>query len=241
MTATLEWQERNGVPLLIGTALTAPGVRAAFTCRLGGVSEAPYDTLNLSSFVGDQDERVAANRALALRNAGFGTGSLALVRQVHGDRILEAAGRSGVLGAADGVAAAPGGATACVMSADCVPVLIAGAEEIVAVHAGWRGLVGGVVDRALERVGTVRAAWIGPSIRACCYVVGTEVLDAFSSAGLPAGDGRVDPGAAAATILSRAGVGDFVSAAECTSCDERFFSHRRDGITGRQGGFIAWT
>jgi copper oxidase (laccase) domain-containing protein len=70
--------------------------------------------------------------------------------------------------------------------------------------------------------------------------VGAEVIDAFTSAGLPVGEGRVDPGAAAATILARAGVQDFASAVECTACDERFFSHRRDGLTGRQGGFIAW-
>jgi hypothetical protein len=241
MTAALEWQEPDAVPMLIGTSPGAPGVRVAFTCRLGGVSGAPYDTLNLSSFVGDDEERVATNRARALEKAGLGTTSVALVRQVHGDRILEAGDGSGVLGEGDGVASAKGGAAACVMSADCVPVLIAGADEVVAVHAGWRGLVGGVIDRALERVGPVRGAWIGPSIRDCCYEVGAEVIDEFSSVGLPVGAGRVDPGAAAATILARAGVEDFASSVECTACDDRFFSHRRDGITGRQGGFIAWT
>ena len=241
MTAALEWQQPDGIPMLIGTAAGAPGVRVAFTCRLGGVSEAPYDTLNLSSFVGDEDTCVAANRARALEKAGLGTTSVALVRQVHGDRILEAGEGSGVLGEGDGVVSTKGRAAACVMSADCVPVLLAGADEVVAVHAGWRGLVGGAIDRALERVGPVRSGWIGPSIRDCCYEVGAEVIDRFSSAGLPVGVGRVDPGAAAATILARAGVEDFVSAVECTACDDRFFSHRRDGITGRQGGLIAWT
>jgi copper oxidase (laccase) domain-containing protein len=126
------------------------------------------------------------------------------------------------------------------MSADCVPVLLAGTEEVIAVHAGWRGLVGGVIDRALERLGPARAAWIGPCIKGCCYEVGTDVIDAFRSAELPTGEGRVDPADAAAAILERADVKDVEVATECTSCDDRFFSHRRDGVTGRQGGFIAW-
>ena len=241
MSVTLEWQEPNGVPVLTGESDAAPGVRAAFTCRLGGVSEAPYDSLNLSSFVGDADDRVSANRERALVAAGLNGTSIALVKQVHGDRIIEAEGRSGVLGEGDGVAAKRGGGAACVMSADCVPVLLAGSDQVIAVHAGWRGLVGGVLDRALERLGPVSAAWIGPSIKGCCYEVGSDVIDAFEEAGLPTLSGSVDPGAAAARILTRAGVDGFALATECTSCDPRFFSHRRDGITGRQGGLIAWT
>jgi polyphenol oxidase len=240
MSVALEWQEPIGVPVLIGRADDVPGVRAAFTCRLGGVSEAPYDSLNLSSFVGDDDDRVAVNRERALGAAAMGGRPIALVKQVHGDRIIEAGGRSGVLGEGDGVAATRGGGAACVMSADCVPVLLAGRDEVIAVHAGWRGLVGGVIDRALERMGSVSAAWIGPSIKGCCYEVGSDVIDAFDAAGLPTLSGSVDPGAAAARILTRAGVDEFALAMECTSCDPRFFSHRRDGITGRQGGLIAW-
>ena len=168
-------------------------------------------------------------------------GPIALVKQVHGDRIIEADGRSGVLGEGDGVAKRRGEGAACVMSADCVPVLLAGTDEVVAVHAGWKGLAGGVIDRALERIGIVTAAWIGPSIKGCCYEVGSDVLDAFEAAGLPTLSGAVDPGDAAAEILTRAGVDGFALATECTSCDARFFSHRRDGVTGRQGGLIAWT
>jgi YfiH family protein len=241
MTPKLEWQVPNNVPMLIGTSDAEPGITAAFTCRVGGVSAPPYDTLNLSSFVGDDDRSVAANRDRVLTEAGFRPGSLAVVRQVHGDRLLESDGRSGVLGEGDGVVSRREGSTACVMSADCVPVLLAGTGEVIAVHAGWRGLVAGVIDRAVERAGRVHAAWIGPSIRDCCYEVGPDVTDAFAAAGLPAGDGRVDPGEAAAAILERAGVENVVAAVECTSCDDRFFSHRRDGTTGRQGGFIAWS
>ncbi|MGH2753329.1 MAG: polyphenol oxidase family protein, partial [Actinomycetota bacterium] len=238
--ATLSWTESDGVPFIMGAAPAVPEVRVAFTCREGGCSEPPFDTFNLSSFVGDGPGRVADNRERALAVTGFRPGSIALVRQVHGDQILEAGDVSGVLGEGDGVVSAGGGMTACVLGADCVPVLVAGDGEVVAVHAGWRGLVSGVLERALERVAPVRAAWVGPSIRACCYEVGDEVLGAFARADLPTGDGRVDPGAAAATILDRFGVENFAGASECTSCDRRFFSHRRDGVTGRQGGFVAW-
>ena len=239
--ATLGWTESDGVPLLLGAAPSVPEVKAAFTCREGGSSESPFDTLNLSSFVGDEPKRVADNRDRALDAGGFRPGSIALVRQMHGDQILESDGTSGVLGEGDGVVSGKGGMTACVLAADCVPILVAGHNEVVAVHAGWRGLVGGVLERALERVAPVRAAWVGPSIRDCCYRVRVDVLDAFARADLPTGEGRVDPGAAAATILERHGVGDFAAASECTSCDGRFFSHRWDGVTGRQGGFVAWT
>ena len=241
MSAQIEWQEANGIPMLVGGADDAPGVKVAFTCRLGGVSAPPFDSLNLSSFVGDDDARVTANRERALGAAGLDGVPIVLVKQVHGDRIIEADGRSGVLGEGDGVAATRGGGAACVMSADCVPVLLAGPDEVIAVHAGWKGLAGGVIDRALEKIGTVSAAWIGPSIKGCCYEVGSDVLDAFEAAGLPTLPGAVDPGDAAAEILMRAGVSGFALATECTSCDARFFSHRRDGVTGRQGGLIAWT
>ena len=241
MEPILEWELVNDVPILIGSAPSAPGVKVAFTCRLGGVSEAPFDSLNLSPFVGDDDDRVAKNRATALAAGGFRVGSSAFVKQVHGTDILSSNGAGGLLGEADGVLASRGGSTASVVAADCVPVLIAGEEEVVAVHAGWRGLAAGTVDRAVARVAPVRAAWVGPSIRSCCYEVGEEVLAAFGRAGLPTGRGRVDTGDAAASILARAGISSVVVATECTHCDERFFSHRRDGPTGRQGGFIAWT
>jgi purine-nucleoside/S-methyl-5'-thioadenosine phosphorylase / adenosine deaminase len=107
------------------------------------------------------------------------------------------------------------------------------------VHAGWRGLVAGAIEAGVAAVGPVTRAWVGPSIHACCYEVSTEVLDAFAAAGLPrAGDDRVDPGRAATFALRRAGVHAIAATDECTSCDRRYFSYRRDGLTGRQGSFV---
>jgi copper oxidase (laccase) domain-containing protein len=106
-------------------------------------------------------------------------------------------------------------------------------------HAGWRGLVAGAIEAGIAAVGPVRAAWVGPAIHACCYEVSDDVTSAFRSAGLPvAGDDRVDPGRAAVFALERAGIGEIAATGDCTSCDPRYFSYRRDGLTGRQGSFI---
>jgi copper oxidase (laccase) domain-containing protein len=91
-------------------------------------------------------------------------------------------------------------------------------------------------------VGEPLAAWVGPCIHACCYVVGDDVTSAFEGRGLPiAGAGRVDPAAAAADALRRAGVAAVCIATECTSCDPRYFSYRREGVTGRQAAIVGLT
>jgi copper oxidase (laccase) domain-containing protein len=132
------------------------------------------------------------------------------------------------------------GPVAAILTADCAPVAVAGSDGIAIAHAGWRGLVGGAIERAVEAVGEPAAAWVGPCIHACCYSVGTDVIEVFHGGGLPveAAD-RVDPARAAETILRRAGVERVAVASECTSCDPRYFSYRRDGITGRQAGIVA--
>ena len=107
------------------------------------------------------------------------------------------------------------------------------------VHAGWRGLVAGAIEAGIDAVGPVAGAWVGPAIHSCCYEVSDDVLEAFRARGLPtAGEDRVDPGRAADFALRRAGVEEVVATDECTSCDRRYFSYRRDGLTGRQGSFI---
>ena len=222
------------------------GVRVAFSKRVGGVSEAPFDSLNMSPFLADNPEAVKRNHDRF--GAAFAVGSLKFVKQVHGSAVLDAgfadpvAGEACVLGEGDALVAERGEAGAIVvLAADCVPVLLAGADRIAAVHAGWKGLVGGVIERAVEAVGDVRAAWVGPSIHGCCYEVGDEVLDAFKAAELPLSDDtHVDPGRAAAVILRRAGVSEVSASVDCTHCDQTFYSYRRDGETGRQAGTIAW-
>ena len=217
------------------------GVRVAFFSRRGGVSAAPYDTLNLSMAVGDDPVAVTENLQRVTRSAGFKADSIALLHQVHGAQVLEAGpGACGVIGAGDAVTTEELEVTVGVLTADCVPVLLAGRKAVAAVHAGWRGVVGGVIEAAVAHLGEVRAAWIGPSIHACCYEVGPEVVAAFRDRELPADVDRVDPARAAQVILRRSGVERVWFSDVCTSCDPAYYSFRRDGETGRQGAFIAW-
>lgn len=216
------------------------GVRVAFTDRLGGVSVPPYESLNLAARVGDHPSMVGTNRRRAAEAAGFALDELALARQVHGRDLIEVLpGTAGVVGEGDALVASEPGVVLGILTADCAPVLLAGPGGIGVAHAGWRGLVAGVIDVAVAWLGIVERAWVGPSIHSCCYAVGDEVLEAFRSAGLPVADaGHVDTATAAVAALHRAGVAEVEVAAECTSCDARYFSYRRDGLTGRQGAFV---
>lgn len=227
--------------LRIQTDPHVPGLLVAFTDRNGGVSPAPYDSLNLAARVGDDPDLVARNRQLVATAAGFDVGRLRLARQVHGAGVAKVTRAAPVVvGDADVLTTRERGTVIGILTADCTPVVVAGDGVVAIAHAGWRGLVAGAVEAAVEAVGDVRAAWVGPSIHACCYEVGPEVVDAFSSAGLPvAGPDRVDPGRAAAFALHRAGVRSVAAGSDCTSCDARYFSYRRDGTTGRQGAFVA--
>ncbi|MDQ4126032.1 MAG: polyphenol oxidase family protein, partial [Actinomycetota bacterium] len=147
---------------------------------------------------------------------------------------------AGVLGEADGLFTAAPGPVLAILAADCAPVVLWGSRGVAIVHAGWRGLVAGVVAKGVERAEDVHGAWVGPAIHACCYEVGPEVVSAFEAAGLPVHDGsHVDPGDAAGAALRAAGVDQVVVSDVCTCCDDRFFSYRRDGVTGRHGAFVS--
>lgn len=224
--------------------LTARGRRAkvAFSDRNGGVSDAPFHTLNLGLFVGDDEGAVWENRIRVGKAAGFDADDLALAKQVHGADVAETT-EGGMVGEADvlvtELGARVGRPVIGILTADCAPVVLEGTSRLGIAHAGWRGVVGGAVEAAVRAVGDVERAWIGPSIHACCYEVGPEVVDAFRSKELAIADGnRVDPARAAAVLLRRSGVEDVMVSDVCTSCDERYFSYRRDGVTGRQGAFV---
>ena len=237
---TLDLITRYGVRLWTDRRALERGWLVGFSARRGGVSAAPYDTLNLGERVGDDPARVAENRRRAAAAMDFSVESLALARQVHGAAMIEASsGSSGVLGEADILIARQTGPVLGILTADCAPVLVAGDRGVAIAHAGWRGLVAGAVQRAVDAVGPVVGAWIGPCIRACCYRVGPEVIEGFRSAGLPvAGSDRVDPAEASLFALRRAGLGAVAVVQACTSCDRDLFSYRRDGATGRQGAFL---
>jgi hypothetical protein len=211
-------------------AIDLPGGTALFTTRRGGVSEGPFASLNLGLATDDEDERVRVNRERVL--ARTGAARLAQGYQVHGTAIaVDAEARV----EADGQVTTRPGVAAIVLTADCLPVALAGPESIGVVHAGWRGLAEGVLEAGVAATGAVAAA-IGPGIGPCCYEVGDDVRAVFGTT-----ERTLDLKAVARARLRAAGVAEIHDCGLCTACDaERFFSHRRDrGVTGRQAG-LAW-
>jgi polyphenol oxidase len=211
-------------------AIDLPGGTALFTTRRGGVSEGPYASLNLGLRTEDDAARVRANYERVRKEAG--TERLAQGRQVHGTRVV-VDGQG--IEEADGQVTSERGVAAIVLVADCLPVALAGPGRVGVVHAGWRGLAGGVLEEGVEATGAVAAA-IGPGIGPCCYEVGDDVRAAFGTS-----ERTLDLKAIARARLEAAGVREIHDCGLCTACDgERFFSHRRDGgVTGRQAG-LAW-
>jgi YfiH family protein len=231
-------------------AIDLPGVRAVFTTRRGGVSEGPYASLNLGLLTADEPERVRLNRARLAGRLGL---RLAMGRQVHGTDIREVSeptiGSDGAalleLPASDGQLTSTPALAPIVLVADCLPIALAAPGAVAMLHAGWRGLAGGIVAAGLQRLrrlagsGADVSAAIGPGAGGCCYEVGPEVHAAF---GRPPQRALLDLKAVAREQLEAAGVGTVHDIGLCTMCSDPalFFSHRRDGgITGRQAG-IAW-
>lgn len=233
----MEWRERESVRWL---EADLGGARAAFSTRIGGVSEPPFDRLNLGLLTDDEPEAVEENRALLATALGFQIERIIFARQVHGTRLIEHPRDEGLVEADGHVVRGPGLAPL-VFVADCLPVALHGPEGLAMVHAGWRGLAGGILAEAAATVDASAAA-IGPGIGPCCYEVGDEVLNAFADLGPGVAEGRMlDLPEVARLQLAAAGIELVESAGLCTSCErELFFSHRRDnGRTGRQAG-IAW-
>jgi YfiH family protein len=216
--------------------LELPGARVRFTTRAGGVSEGPYASLNLGRWTEDDPAAVEENRRRAA-----GGDPVAFARQVHGNDVVALDGAPSEIADADGVVTRAHGVAAMVLTADCLPVALAAPDAVAMVHAGWKGLAGGVLEagvQALRADGPVHAA-IGPAAGACCYEVGPEVAQRFPDWAL---DGRLlDLKAVAAARLRAAGVVEVLDVGRCTMCEpDVFFSHRASGpLTGRQGG-LAW-
>jgi YfiH family protein len=235
----MEWRESNGVRWL---EAELDGARAAFSTRVGGVSEPPFDRLNLGLLTDDAEGAVVENRRRLAEALGFEPDQLRFARQVHGHRLIDhrVEHPQGLVEADGHVVAEPGQAPL-VFVADCLPVTLAGPSGVAMVHAGWRGLAVGILAKGAEAVEATSAA-IGPGIGPCCYEVGDEVLSAFAGLGEGVVRGRMlDLPEIARRSLAKAGVERVESSGLCTSCEEEiFFSHRRDnGRTGRQAG-VAW-
>jgi len=235
-------------------ALERRGVRVAFTTRHGGTSDDPFSSLNLSYASGDDPGRVRENRTHALGAVGGAAGSWTGARQVHGSRTVRVTGAergagwdspATVVPDADALWTDEPDASLVVLTADCTPVVLADPEtrRIGVVHAGWRGLLAGVVEEAVGAMGGPDglAAFIGPAIGPCCYEVGEDVAEPAAERLGPqvirrVGDAiHLDLWAGTSVALSRAGVREVWPAALCTRCEPgRFFSHRA-GARGRQG------
>ena len=226
-------------------------VRAAVTTRTGGVSHAPYDNFNLAAHVCDDPAAVRENRA-RLRTALALPSEPLWLKQVHGIVVVDAA-QGGVEPEADGAFTAQPGAVCAVLTADCLPLLLCNraGTKVAALHAGWRGLAGGVIEagvQALGAPGSELLAWFGPAIGPQAFEVGAEVRAAFvqqdaqaAQAFRAASEGKylADIYLLARQRLQRLGVAAMYGGGFCTVTEgTRFFSYRRDGATGRMAALI---
>lgn len=227
-------------------------VRAFSTTRRGGVSRGPWESLNLGLSCGDDRENVLANRHhLAERLPS----EPLWMRQVHGRRVLGSE-TDNDLEEADARVTRTQGQVLVVLTADCLPVFLCDdrGEATGIAHAGWRGLAGGVIEATVGRMDRPPQrlmAWLGPAIGGEVYEVGSEVRDVFAASSTLArlcverafvqvGDRwRLDIAGVARVILQALGVDRVYGGGFCTYSDiERFFSHRRDGVTGRMASLI---
>jgi YfiH family protein len=231
-------------------------VRALSTLRTGGVSGPPYASLNLGGHVGDDATAVAENRR-ALRGADGLPAEPAWLEQVHGTHVVDLDSQV-PSGPADAAVTRQPGRVCAILTADCLPVLFASAvgDRVGAAHAGWRGLAAGVIEATVSALGRPSGdllAWLGPAIGPRHFEVGAEVREEFlrragagdtaadEAAFVPNARGRymADLYALARRRLLRLGVERIYGGGECTYTEAaRYYSHRRDGRTGRQATLI---
>jgi polyphenol oxidase len=217
-----------------------------FTTRAGGVSEGPFESLNLGRKTGDDVQRVDENRRRACEEIGGAADRLALNYQVHSAEVVPAvAGRRGAQHA-DGLWTEERNLPLLALAADCVPVALArtngDAPAVCVIHAGRIGTLAGILAAGAAALGGSIAAAIGPAIGPCCYEVGEEVAGPYRRRfGTEIMAGRnLDLPRAAEDALQEAGVGRIERFDLCTACNpELFFSHRRDGKPRGVQGVLA--
>ncbi len=243
------------------------GVRVAFTSKAGGVSEGAYASLNLGAHVGDDLDAVMTNRRLLLEALDASEMPLLVPNQVHGSVVVSVDGSSAnhllecqqrAQAGADAIVVNADNVAALLCFADCTPVVIVSPSGRFAVcHAGWRGVVAGVVPAALEQLVALEGAdardaasrcnvYIGPHIAGECFEVGPEVVQAFVDAfgdSCVVDERHLSMAAALRTSLRRAGVADerIVDAGVCTVCHaDAYYSYRASGGTCGRHGAIAF-
>jgi polyphenol oxidase len=243
--SSFEWTDGE-TPLLRFAAPEA--YRVAFTSRAGGVSEGPFDSLNVARGTLDDPSNVMENRARAARAIGAEPRRVATMRQHHSTDVLWV--DEAVPGAfldpdyvspyADGLATATPGSGLMALGADCLTVAVCapdGEPRVAVAHAGWKGLLGGVLQEAVRHVGVGAVCAVGPSAGPCCYEVqddvGVPLVETFGEDAVRGG--KADLWLGAERALRAGGAAEVHVSGLCTICDERFYSHRRQGLpAGRQ-------
>lgn len=257
----LEHVAREGVGMLLAAGLEPEGVLVAFPERGSAEARGPFSGLNLSFSVGDDPRSVRRNRRSLASALGVRPERMVLCQQVHGATVRVAGPLEVGRGAADFESALPRtdglvtrleGVAIGVLTADCIPVVLAapGRGAVAVAHAGWRGLLAGTATaalRKLEESAGCRAAdvlaFIGPHIRPCCFHTAEEIAAGFErlfegTVDRSGGRQAVDLGRACAEQLKAAGVGRLFVTDVCTACGDGYFSYRASGGNcGRQGGF----
>lgn len=226
-----------------------PTVKALYSTRPGGVSEAPFDSFNLAEHVGDDLERVARNREILLLEAL--PSAPCWLQQTHSTTVVTL--ESDLNREADAAITRQADMVAVVMTADCLPILFCNQSgtEVAAVHAGWRGLLDGIVQETIAKMQSPAnelLAWIGPAISQPKFEVGDEVRQSFVDKHASAdnrfinnrsGHWLCDLPALADDLLSRQGVASVTRSNLCSYTDGgSFFSYRRQAVTGRMASLI---
>lgn len=226
-------------------------VKALTTTRVGGLSRGPYASFNLGDHVGDDPDVVRHNRARLCESLALSS-QPAWLRQVHGVNVVDAASVE-VGTTADGAWTDRSGVVCAVLTADCLPVFLCNRQgtKVALLHAGWRGLMAGVIEAGLQALATPGAellAWLGPAIGPDSYEVGDAVRDAFlvQDIGVAVcfraqgtGQWHADLYALARRRLQAQGVNAIYGGNLCTlRAPERFYSYRRDGVTGRMASLL---
>jgi YfiH family protein len=255
----MEWREADGLRWL---EARLPDATVAFSTRIGGVSQPPFDSLNLGVLTEDEREAAIDNRVRLAAAFGFEPGRIVIGRQVHGAELAIHGGPQspspfaepgGEIPEVDGHVTTEVSLPLLVFAADCLPVALSGPGGVAMLHCGWRGLAAGIVAHGVETIGATDAA-IGPGIGPCCYEVGNDVLDALDLGptgrkpwhmlgNRPVGTVsrcKLDLPEVARRLLWKAGVERVETSGLCTGCEAGLlFSHRRDhGRTGRQAGLV---
>lgn len=256
----LEEDMLGTIPVLTDNALArTSGVRVAFTGQKGGVSEGVFRSLNLGGHVGDDPVCVAENRRRVAEAFGVSPKALLGANQVHGTELVEvhaadeaalAEARRGAEAGADGLVITAPGILGLLCFADCTPIIVVAPSGSYALaHGGWRGTVGHIARKAVERLCALEAVdpsevnvYVGPHIRQCCFEVGPDVAQQFADefgAAVVSEDNRVSLAEAVKADVQAAGVDArrIIDAGICTRCaSDRYYSYRAtEGRCGRHG------